>query len=129
MGEQIEINGHPTWVEKRGSGTETVLLLHGGLSNSDVLLDAISAPLEKGRAVVVIGEAADRISSAVGGRVPVVRATTMVEAVERARELARPGDAVLLSPACASFDMFKGYADRGDQFAAAVRGLGARAAS
>lgn len=46
MGEQVEINGHSTWVEKRGGGKETVLLLHGGLSNSDLLLDAISAPLE-----------------------------------------------------------------------------------
>lgn len=46
MGEKIDINGHPTWVEKRGSGSETVLLLHGGLSNSDLLLDAVSAPLE-----------------------------------------------------------------------------------
>lgn len=46
MGEQIEINGHSTWVEKRGSGKETVLFLHGGLSNSDLLLDGLSAPLE-----------------------------------------------------------------------------------
>lgn len=46
MGEQIDINGHSTWVEKRGSGTETVVLLHGGLSNSDLLLDALSTPLE-----------------------------------------------------------------------------------
>lgn len=46
MGNQIEINGHPTWVESRGSGTATVLLLHGGLSNSDLLLDAMSTPLE-----------------------------------------------------------------------------------
>jgi UDP-N-acetylmuramoylalanine--D-glutamate ligase len=72
---------------------------------------------------VVIGEAAERIAAAVSDTVPVERAATMDEAVERARALARPGDAVLLSPACASFDMFKGYADRGDRFAAAVRNL------
>jgi pimeloyl-ACP methyl ester carboxylesterase len=41
MGEYVDINGHPTWVEQRGSGTETVVLLHGGLSNSDLLLDTI----------------------------------------------------------------------------------------
>ncbi|HEX7671951.1 MAG TPA: UDP-N-acetylmuramoyl-L-alanine--D-glutamate ligase, partial [Polyangiaceae bacterium] len=75
----------------------------------------------KGRALVVIGEAKERIAKAVGDRVPVVRAATMEDAVREARALAKPGDAVLLSPACASFDMFKGYADRGDQFAAAVR--------
>jgi hypothetical protein len=45
MGERIEINGHPTWVEQRGETGESVLLLHGGMSNSDVLLDAVSAPL------------------------------------------------------------------------------------
>ncbi len=45
MGERVEINGHPTWVEQRGEGGETILLLHGGMSNSDVLLDALSAPL------------------------------------------------------------------------------------
>ena len=47
----------------------------------------------------------------------------MEDAVEVAAELAQPGDNVLLSPACASFDMFTGYAHRGDVFAAAVRGL------
>jgi len=46
MAEKVDINGHPTWVESRGNGKETVLLLHGGLSNSDLLLDALSAPLE-----------------------------------------------------------------------------------
>jgi pimeloyl-ACP methyl ester carboxylesterase len=45
MGDRVEINGHPTWIEVRGSGDKTVLLLHGGMSNSDVLLDALSAPL------------------------------------------------------------------------------------
>jgi len=53
----------------------------------------------------------------------------MGEAVARARELAKPGDAVLLSPACASFDMFRSYADRGDRFAEAVKNLSPRQAS
>jgi UDP-N-acetylmuramoylalanine--D-glutamate ligase len=113
----------------RGLGEARAVLVAGGrdkLGSYDTLASALA---DKGRAVVVMGEAADRIASAVGDRVPVVRATTMVEAVERARGLARPGDAVLLSPACSSFDMFKGYADRGDQFVAAVRGLEARRAS
>lgn len=52
IGEQIEINGRSTWLETRGSGTETVLLLHGGLSNSDLLLDALSTPLETSYRVV-----------------------------------------------------------------------------
>ena len=46
MGERIEINGHPTWVEQRGNETgDTILLLHGGMSNSDTLLDVLSTPL------------------------------------------------------------------------------------
>jgi pimeloyl-ACP methyl ester carboxylesterase len=45
MGEHLDIGGHPTWVDQRGSGPATILLLHGGVSNSDVLLDAIGEPL------------------------------------------------------------------------------------
>jgi len=47
MGDRVEIGGHPTWVEVRGAGDTTVMLLHGGMSNSDVMLDALSAPLEE----------------------------------------------------------------------------------
>ena len=73
--------------------------------------------------VVLIGEAADKIAAAVGDSLPVVRATDMASAVRSALELALPGDAVLLSPACSSFDMFKSYADRGDRFADAALSL------
>jgi pimeloyl-ACP methyl ester carboxylesterase len=45
MGEHLDIGGHPTWVDQRGSGPATVMLLHGGVSNSDLLLDAIGGPL------------------------------------------------------------------------------------
>jgi pimeloyl-ACP methyl ester carboxylesterase len=45
MGERIEINGHPTWVDQRGDGGDTIVLLHGGMSNSDTLLDVLCAPL------------------------------------------------------------------------------------
>jgi UDP-N-acetylmuramoylalanine--D-glutamate ligase len=69
---------------------------------------------------VLIGEAADRIAEAIAGRVRVERAVSMNEAVATAFALAQPGDAVLLSPACSSFDMFKSYADRGQKFVEAV---------
>ncbi|MBI5041132.1 MAG: UDP-N-acetylmuramoyl-L-alanine--D-glutamate ligase [Gammaproteobacteria bacterium] len=73
------------------------------------------------RAVVLIGEDAPLIEAALQGMTTLVRADSMEAAVQAAAEQARPGDAVLLSPACASFDMFKGYDHRGDVFMDAVR--------
>jgi UDP-N-acetylmuramoylalanine--D-glutamate ligase len=99
------------------------VLVAGGRDKLGSYEPLVTALLAKGRAVVVIGEAAERIATAVGNRLPVVRATSMDDAVIRARDLAAPGDAVLLSPACASFDMFDGYADRGDRFAESVKKL------
>ena len=75
------------------------------------------------RAVVAIGEAAPEVSAAFDGVRPVEVAHSMADAVATAARLARPGDAVLLSPACASFDWYASYAARGDDFAAAVHAL------
>ena len=61
--------------------------------------------------------------AALAGAVPIEHAATMQEAVLKASTAALPGDAVLLSPACASFDMFTSYAHRGEVFAAAVATL------
>jgi UDP-N-acetylmuramoylalanine--D-glutamate ligase len=99
------------------------VLIAGGRDKLGSYEPLAAALKRKGRAVVLIGEAADRIEAAVGHVLPVRRATHMVEAVHVAFELARPGDAVLLSPACSSFDMFTSYADRGDRFVAAVQAL------
>ncbi|MFN2308163.1 MAG: UDP-N-acetylmuramoyl-L-alanine--D-glutamate ligase [Gammaproteobacteria bacterium] len=77
------------------------------------------------RAVVLIGEDAPLIEAALHGVAPLARAGDMEDAVRQAAALARPGDAVLLSPACASFDMFTGYDQRGQVFMDAVRRLGA----
>ena len=79
------------------------------------------------RAMVVIGETADELERLIAGRLTVLRAASMRDAVFMATEAARPGDVVLLSPAAASFDMFTDYAARGDAFRAAVQALGAAA--
>ena len=81
------------------------------------------------REVLTIGEAAGSIETALGGVIPIERAGTMDRAVARAAALARPGDTVLLSPACASFDQYANYEERGAHFARLARevaGLGTR---
>jgi UDP-N-acetylmuramoylalanine--D-glutamate ligase len=75
------------------------------------------------RAVVLIGADAGIIATALGNRVETVNAADIAGAVHTARKLAQPGDRVLLSPACASFDMFRDYGDRGDRFRQQVEGL------
>ena len=76
------------------------------------------------RAVILIGRDGPRIAAALAGRVPAQMARDMAEAVRLAASAALPGDSVLLSPACASFDMFDNYEHRGRVFVAAVKGLG-----
>jgi UDP-N-acetylmuramoylalanine--D-glutamate ligase len=79
------------------------------------------------RAVILIGRDGPRIGQALQeAAVPIVTAATLAEAVTRASSLASPGDAVLLSPACASFDMFRNYAHRAEVFVQAVLQLAAR---
>jgi UDP-N-acetylmuramoylalanine--D-glutamate ligase len=97
------------------------VLIAGGRDKLGAYEPLVAALREKGRALVLIGEAAPRIADASAGVLPIARASSMPEAVRTARDLARPGDAVLLSPACSSFDMFRDYKDRGDAFARAVR--------
>lgn len=101
------------------------VLIAGGRDKHGSYAPLVDALERKGRAVVVLGEAAERIADAVGDRLPVVRVSSMGEAVRAAFEFAHAGDAVLLSPACSSFDMFASYAERGDAFTAAVRELAA----
>ncbi len=98
-----------------------LILIAGGVGKGQDF-SPLSAPLAKyARALVLIGEDGPKIGAAVGDVVPLVQASTLRDAIERARALATPGDAVVLSPACASFDMFKNYEDRGQQFVATVR--------
>jgi UDP-N-acetylmuramoylalanine--D-glutamate ligase len=75
------------------------------------------------RAVVLLGCDAELLAAALGDAAPLIKVQTLEEAVQRASELAEVGDAVLLSPACASLDMFKNFEERGRLFAQAVEGL------
>jgi UDP-N-acetylmuramoylalanine--D-glutamate ligase len=77
--------------------------------------------------MILIGEAAERMQAAFAGMTRIVRASTLEEAVRAAQAGAAAGDIVLLSPACASFDMFRDFEDRGRAFkeaVAALRGAG-----
>jgi UDP-N-acetylmuramoylalanine--D-glutamate ligase len=104
----------------RGLTEARAVLIAGGRDKLGDYAPLVAALADKGRALVLIGEAADRIEAAAKGTLPIRRAGSMEEAVRIARELALPGDAVLLSPACSSFDMFRDYKHRGDVFARAV---------
>ena len=70
---------------------------------------------------IVPGRDAGRIAAVAEGAVEAVHAESMADAVEIASDRAQPGDSVLLAPACASFDMYTNYEERGDAFAAQVR--------
>ena len=102
----------------RGLGRPAVLILGGDGKGQD--FSALAGPArEFARRVLLIGRDAPLIEKVVPGE----RCASLEEAVAKAARLARPGDAVLLSPACASFDMFRDYRQRGEAFAAAVRRL------
>ena len=73
--------------------------------------------------MVAYGEARETIVHDLSGAVPLVEAGSFDDVLARARELARPGDAVLLSPACSSYDMFLNYEERGERFRAAVEAM------
>lgn len=103
------------------AGFDSVVLIAGG-RNKGLDLGVLAAAGERVRAVVGIGESADEVLDAFAEREG-VRAPTMDAAVRAAAGFARSGDAVVLSPACASFDWYGSYAERGDDFARAVRTL------
>ncbi len=103
----------------RGDDSRTVLIAGGDCKNADfaALGEAVS---RHARAVVLMGRDREQIRRCLDPRVEVVEAADMEDAVEKAAALARSGDRVLLSPACASFDMFSGFEERGERFKAAV---------
>jgi UDP-N-acetylmuramoylalanine--D-glutamate ligase len=107
-------------LEGLGETRRHIILIAGGdAKNAD--LSPLREPVAKYvRAVVTLGKDASVVEAAIAGVVPIHRVETLRGAVRHARSVALPGDLVLLSPACASLDMFKNFEDRGRQFAAAV---------
>ncbi len=111
-------------IEGLGADIDGKLVLVAGGDGKGADFSGLKAPVAAHcRAVVLLGRDAELIAAVLGDDVPLVRVNTLDEAVEQCAALAQPGDAVLLSPACASLDMFKNYEERGRLFAQAVEGL------
>jgi UDP-N-acetylmuramoylalanine--D-glutamate ligase len=105
--------------------TGQVVLIAGGDAKGADLAPLAAALQHKGRGAVLIGTAAAELQALLTGTVPVALADDMAQAVGLAAGMAQPGDAVLLSPACASTDMFRDFQERGDVFVAALQELDA----
>jgi UDP-N-acetylmuramoylalanine--D-glutamate ligase len=105
---------------------EHVVAIVGGRFKGGDLRELREPMRARGRAAVAIGEAAPRVRDALADIVPLTEAASMRDAVEQAYAVASPGDVVLLAPACASFDWFRDYAERGRAFKDEVRRLKTR---
>lgn len=93
-----------------------IILIAGGKEKGSDFAPLRELAAERAKRAILIGEAADDLERALAGAVPVDRASSLAEAVRAAHAAAEPGDVVLLSPACASFDMFDDFEDRGRTF-------------
>jgi UDP-N-acetylmuramoylalanine--D-glutamate ligase len=103
--------------------TQPVLLIAGGLDKGSDFTPLYELLKQKVKLLVLIGKAAEKMAAALGTATETVFAKTLQDAVRLASARASSGDVVLLSPACASFDMFKDFEDRGRQFKEAVNAL------
>lgn len=111
-------------IEGLGADIDGKLVLIAGGDGKGADFSGLRAPVAANcRAVVLIGRDAELIAQALGDGVELIRVATLEDAVLRCGDIAQAGDAVLLSPACASFDMFKNYEERGRLFAQAVGDL------
>ncbi|OMH36552.1 UDP-N-acetylmuramoyl-L-alanine--D-glutamate ligase [Motiliproteus sp. MSK22-1] len=115
------IEGFGNQLQRKGEGR--IVLIAGGDGKGADFSDLKEPLLKWGRTAVLIGTDRESIADVLEPDISVLRVDGFKDAIEQARSAACPGDIVLLSPACASFDMFKGFEDRGDQFMAQVRAL------
>jgi len=106
-----------------GFGPSSVILILGGKDKSGEFERMRELVASRARAVLTIGKAADRIAEALHGATNIVPAGDMQDAVDWARTNAQPGQTVLLSPACASFDQYRNFEHRGEHFEELARGL------
>lgn len=100
-----------------------LILIAGGIGKNADFTPLLPAMEKYARHVVLIGQSARELADLINGRIPISFAANMDEAVRRCDAVAQPGDSVLLSPACASFDMFKNFEHRGQVFADVVEKL------
>lgn len=104
-----------------GSYDKPLVWIAGGIDKGNDYNIILSAVKKKVRALICLGKDNEKLRKAFGTSVPVIKETQSVkELVRMALQVAKEGDVVLLSPACASFDLFRNYEDRGDQFRSAV---------
>ena len=114
-------NVNSTWYALESMKTPTILIL-GGKDKGNDYSEILPFVREKVKAIVCMGKDNSKLLDFFSAEVPAIRDThSLIDAVEAARDLATEGDTVLLSPCCASFDLFKSYEDRGRQFKDAVR--------
>lgn len=119
-------NVNSTWYALESMTTPTVLIL-GGKDKGNDYTEIEQLVRERVSAIVCMGVDNSKLLKFFEGKVPEIRDThSLDDALKACAELARPGDTVLLSPCCASFDLFKSYEDRGDQFKNKVRELAAQ---
>ncbi len=110
-------------VKSLASITGPVILLAGGVDKGGSYEPLRTLVRQRVKRLVLFGAAREAIRDALGDETETILVDSLAEAVREAQRAARSGDTVLLSPACSSFDMFKDYADRGNQFRALVEAL------
>lgn len=116
-------NVNSCWYALESMPKDTILIL-GGKDKGNDYSEIEPLVLEKVKAIVCMGKDNTKLLQFFNGKVAELRDThSLEEAVKTCAELANEGDTVLLSPCCASFDLFKSYEDRGKQFKAAVRAM------